>query len=388
MRLLLSYTLGNLVARRLTTSLAVLGMALVVFVFAAVLMLAYGLEKTLVDTGSEENIIVTRAGSTAETVSILGRDQAGVVTTEAEVAVEADGTPIAAKEIVVLIAAERRGKPEEANVVIRGTGLEAVRFRSGVKIVEGRMFAPGASELIAGRSTAKNFKGCGIGESLRFAEREWTVVGIFDAGGTGFDSELWGDAEQVQQAFRRPIYSSVTARLRDMSSFAEMKKRLEADPRLTVDVEREIEHYANQSRATATFIRVIGLVVTIIFSLGAVLGAMITMYAAVANRTSEIGTLRALGFSRRTVLGVFLGEALFLGLLGGAIGVAGASLLSFITVSTTNWDTFSELAFGFELSPGIAISSLLFALGMGVVGGFLPAVRASRARIVESLRAA
>jgi ABC-type antimicrobial peptide transport system permease subunit len=388
MGLLFQYSIRNLATRRLTTLLTVLGMALVVFVFAAVLMLAHGLEKTLVDTGSEENIFVTRDASTAETVSILDRDQAGIVMAQPEIAVEGDGTPIATKEIVVLIAAEKRSNSDEANVVIRGTEEEVFRLRKGIRLVKGRMFAPGTSELIAGASTARNFKNCGLGERLRFAEREWAVVGVFDGGGTGFDSELWGDAEQVQQAFRRPIYSSVTARLRDKGSFEEMEKRLEADPRLTVEVEREIEYYAKQSRATATFIRVIGLVVTIIFSIGAVLGAMITMYAAVSNRTSEIGTLRAIGFTRRTVLAVFLVEALALGLLGGAAGIAGASFLSFITVSTTNWDTFSEIAFGFELSPDIVIGSFLFAIVMGVVGGFLPAVRASRARIVESLRAA
>jgi len=387
MGLLFRYSFGSLTTRRLTAALTVLGMALVVFVFAAVLMLAHGLEKTLVETGSDANIIVTRDGANTETVSILGRQQADVVTTQGEVAVGEDGTAIAAEEIVVLISADKRKNGEATNVVIRGTSPHAFQLRPAIRIVQGRMFAPGTSEVVAGRSVARNFTGCGLGESLRFAGRDWEVVGVFDAGGTGFDSELWGDAEQVQQAFRRPIYSSVTVRLREPARFAEVEKRLESDPRLTVEVEREREYYAKQSQASATFIRVIGIAVSVLFALGATIGAMITMFAAVANRTVEIGTLRALGFSRATVLGVFLVESLLLGLVGGAVGLAAASLLSAIDVTTMNWDTFSEIAFGFTLSPGIVIGALVFAALMGTLGGFLPAVRASRAGIVESLRA-
>jgi len=234
---------------------------------------------------------------------------------------------------------------------------------------------------------ARNFQGCGLGEKLKFAGRDWLVVGVFDASGTSFDSELWGDAEQVQQSFRRPIFSSVTMRLREPARFTEMKQRLEADPRMTIDVQRERAYYARQSQASATFIRVIGLAVSILFALGATIGAMITMFAAVANRTVEIGTLRALGFTRATVLRVFLMESLFLGLLGGVTGIAAASLLSLISVTTTNWTTFSEVAFGFALSPGIALGALVFASLMGVVGGFLPAVRAAQSGIVDALRA-
>jgi putative ABC transport system permease protein len=388
MGLLLDYSVKNLAARRMTTAFTVLGMALVVFVFAAVLMLAHGLEKTLVSTGSSDNIIVLRDSATAETVSIIGRDQAGVVETQSEIATGADGKPIAASEIVVLISANKRSNGNSANVVIRGTRPEAFTLRPNVKLVEGRMFADGTSEVVAGRSVAKNFEGCGLGEHVRFAGRDWTVVGVFDAGGSGFDSELWGDVAQVQQSFRRPIFSSVTARLRDPSTFDGLKKRLESDPRLTVKVEREREYYAKQSRMTAGFIRVVGLSVTILFSLGAMIGAMITMYAAVASRTTEIATLRALGFSRFTVLRVFLAEAAVLGIFGGLLGLAAASLLSFMSVSMTNWDTFSELAFNFTVSGGIAVGALIFALVMGVAGGFLPAVRASRANIVDSLRGA
>jgi ABC-type antimicrobial peptide transport system permease subunit len=387
MGLFLNYSFRNILVRKLTTTLTVLGLGLVVFVFAAVLMLAHGLEETLVETGSPDNIIVVRAAATSETLSIMSRDQAGIVKTQDEIAVDAEGKSLAVSELVVLINLNKRGNNDPSNVVLRGTTSEAFALRPAVKLTAGVMFTPGTSEVIAGASVSGNFKGCGLGESVRFAGREWKVVGLFDAGGAGFDSELWADVEQVQQAFRRPIYSSVTARMRDATQIPAFKNRLESDPRMTVTVKNEQQFYAEQSQATATFIRVIGLVVSIIFSLGAMIGAMITMYAAVSNRTVEIGTLRAIGFSRGRVLTVFLSEAIWLSLVGGAIGIAAASLMSFVTVSTTNWDTFSELAFGFRLSPQIILGTLLFSLTMGLIGGFLPAVRASRARIIESLRA-
>jgi ABC-type antimicrobial peptide transport system permease subunit len=242
--------------------------------------------------------------------------------------------------------------------------------------------------VVAGRSVAKNFEGCGLGERVRFAMREWVVVGLFDTGRTGFDSELWGNVEQVQQAFRRPIYSSVTVRLQDPGTFEALKRRLEGDPRMTVEVQREKEYYAKQSQASASFIRVVGIAVTVIFSLGAMIGAMITMYATVASRTVEIGTLRALGFPRGAVLRVFLAEAVSLGLIGGAIGLGAASFLSLVSVSTTNWTSFTELAFGFALSPNVVLGSLFFAVTMGILGGLLPAARAARSEIVNSLRKA
>lgn len=385
MGLLLGYTLRNLLVRKLTTILTVVGLGLVVF--AVVMMLAHGLEVTLVATGSEENAIVVRDGANTETVSLVLRDQSGVIKTQPEVAVAADGTPIATNEIVVLISASKRRNGDTANVVIRGTTQNVFSLRPNVQLVSGRMFQPGTSEVIAGRSVSRNFTGCGLGQHVTFAKRDWTVVGLFDAGDSGFDSELWADVEQVQQSFRRNIYSSVTVRLKDPVQFEVFRTRLEDDPRMTVDVKREKIYYADQSRTTATFIRVLGIFVSVFFSFGAMIGAMITMYAAVANRSVEIGTLRAIGFSRRRVLVVFLAESIWLSLLGGAVGVLAASFMTVVTVSTTNWDTFSELAFGFALSPGIVIGSFLFAIVMGLLGGFLPSVRAARANIVTSLRA-
>jgi ABC-type antimicrobial peptide transport system permease subunit len=245
----------------------------------------------------------------------------------------------------------------------------------------------GSSEVIAGASVAKRFIGAGLGERLRFGMRDWTVVGVFDAGATAYSSEIWGDADQLMQAFRRPVYSSVLFRLRDPSEFPALKERLETDPRLTVEAKRETRYYADQSEMMAMFLRILGLTLTIIFSIGAMIGATITMYAAVANRTAEIGTLRALGFSRASILSAFLMESMFLGLVGGAAGLVCASFMQFITISTVNWQTFSELAFSFTLTGAVASQALLFSLIMGFIGGVLPAVRASRMNIVEALRA-
>lgn len=388
MGLFIQYTWRNLTTRNLTTALTVLGMGLVVFVFSAVLMLAHGLEETLVATGSEQNAIFVRDGANTETISLVMRSDAAVAKTQPEVAVDEEGKPIAVNEIVVLISTNKRGRTDAANVIIRGTNDNVFKLRENVKLTAGRMFAPGTSEVIAGSAVSENFAGCGLGESVSFSGREWTVVGIFDAGGAGFDSELWGDVDQVQQAFRRNIFSSVTVRLREPAEFDQLKARMETDPRMTVDVHREKEYYARQSQATSMFIRVVGQVISIIFGLGAIVGAMITMYAAVSNRTVEIGTLRAIGFSRGRILFVFLLESLWISLLGGAVGLFAASFMSLVQVSTTNWDTFSELAFSFALSPEIIIWAFVFAIIMGMIGGFLPAVRAARSNIIESLRSA
>ncbi len=236
-------------------------------------------------------------------------------------------------------------------------------------------------------SVARGFAGVELGQQLSFAGRAWTVVGVFDAGRTGFDSEIWGDVDQMMQAFRRVGYSSVIARLATPGSFDPMKARLDEDPRLKVDMKRETRFYEDQSAGLSTFITLLGMALSVIFSLGAMIGATITMYAAVATRTGEIGTLRALGFQRSSILAAFLGESLLLALVGGLAGLLAASFLTAITVSTTNFQSFSELAFSFTLTPRIVVLSLAFALLMGFVGGFLPAIKASRMKIVDALRA-
>lgn len=382
---LLTYSWRNLLARRLTTGLTVSGMALVVFVFAAVLMLSAGLEQTLVETGSDDNVIITRKGAGSEVQSGVDRQQAALLEIRPEVAVGVDGMPLAVKELVVLIGLTKRDTDKPSNVVIRGIDRRSLVLRPQVRLVEGRMPRPGSAEIMAGSSIARRFSGAGLGETVRFGMRDWTVVGIFDAGVTGFSSEIWGDAEQLMQAFRRPAFSSVTFRLRDRTLFDPLKEQLEAEPRLTVEVRRETRYYRDQSQAMATFIRILGVALTVIFSLGAMIGALITMYAAVANRVREIGTLRALGFQRSSILFAFLAEALLLGLIGSMLGLAGASGLQLVTISTMNWQTFSELAFSFTLTPPIILQSLLFGLCMGLVGGLVPAFRASRLNIVEAI---
>ncbi len=388
MRVPFSYIVRNMAARRLTTLLTAGGMALVVYVFATVLMLAAGLEKTLVATGRDDNVVVIRRSSQTEVQSGVDRSQAGIVESLPDIAIGEDGRKLVSKEPVVLINLPKRETGKPSNVLIRGVTPAGLTLRPQVAIVEGRMFQPGTSEIITGRSIAGGFRGAGLGETLRFGSREWKVVGVFDAGRSGFDSEIWGDAEQMLQAFRRVAFSSLIFRLNDPGRFDAVKEAIESDPRLTLEAKRETRFYADQSEALSKFIRILGTSISIIFSIGAIIGAMITMYASVASRTAEIGTLRALGFPRRAILIAFLAEALLLGLAGGILGLAGASLMQALSISTTNFQTFAELAFSFTLTPYIVAVSLGFALLMGFVGGFLPAARAARMKIVDALRSA
>lgn len=383
-----SYVVRNVAARRLTTALTAGGMALVVYVFATVLMLAAGLKATLVSTGQDDNVVVIRRGAQSEVQSGVDRTQAGVVESLPDIAIGEDGRKLISKEPVVLINLPKRGSNKSSNVVIRGVTPNGLELRPQVRLVEGRMFRPGTSEIIAGRAIANGFRGAGVGETLRFASRDWTVVGVFDAGRTGFDSEIWGDAEQMLQAFRRLGFSALIFRLADSDRFEAVKTTIESDPRLTLEAKRETRFYADQSQSLAKFISYLGTTISVIFSIGAIIGAMITMYASVASRTAEIGTLRALGFPRTAILVAFLVEALTLGLLGGVIGLVAASFMQALSISTMNFQTFAEIAFSFTLTPAIVGASLAFALAMGFVGGFLPAARAARMKIVDALRAA
>jgi len=392
MRIPLAYSLRNLWTRKLTTALTAGGMALVVFVFAAVLMLDEGLHRTLVDTGADDNVVVTRRAAGTEVQSGIERGAAAIVESLPHVALGAGGEHQMSKELVVLISLNKRqdgdAAPKPANVIIRGAAPMGLALRPQVKIVAGRMFRPGSNEIVAGRAIAERFAHTGLGEAVRFGGRDWVVVGLFDAGRSGFDSEIWGDVDQLMQAFRRPVYSSLIFRLADLAQFDAVKEAIESDPRLTLEAKRERQFYADQSEALSTFIRILGISLSVIFSIGAVIGAMITMCAAVANRTAEIGTLRALGFRRASILAAFLLESLFLSLLGGLAGLLLASFMQLYTVSTMNWQSFAELAFSFTLNFAIVGKSLAFALVMGFVGGFLPAARAARMNIVDALRAA
>lgn len=388
MQIPLKYILRSSSSRRLTTVITILGIALVVFVFTAVLMMANGVEKTLRSTGSDDNLIVARKAAMSEIMSILDRDAAGIISNMPLVASFADGRPMSSKEAVVIINLNKIGAPGISNVIVRGVESAAFPLRSQVRIVQGRMFRWGAREVIAGAGITHRFTGAQIGEKMKFGGDLWTVVGIFEADGSGFESEVWGDSNQIMDAFKRSSFSTITMRLKQPDDLSEIAAAFESDNRLQYFVaKREKKFFEEQSEMMAKFIRILGIFVTIIFSTGATIGAMITMYGAVANRTVEIGTLRALGFFRRSILLAFLSESFVLSLAGGIAGLGLASLLQFFSISTLNFGSFSELAFSFALSPSIIATSLGFSLLMGLIGGFLPALRASRLNIIQALRA-
>lgn len=381
------YILRSFASRRLTTSMTVLGIALVVFVFSAVLMMAYGVQRTLRITGSDENLIILRKAANSETLSVLDREVAILVTGMPQIARSAAGSPLSSREVVVIINMEK-ASGGISNVSVRGVEPAAFELRPQVRLIDGRMFRSGAREIIVGNSIAQRFVGARIGDRINFGGDFWSVVGVFDSDGSGFDSEIWGDSNQIMDAFKRPSYSTLTLRLRNPQAFGEFAAAFEADNRLLhYEPKGERQFFEEQSEMMATFIRVLGLFITAIFSTGSVIGAMITMYGAVANRTTEIGTLRALGFLRRSILIAFLAESFLISLTGGALGLLFASFLQFFTISTLNFSSFSELAFSFALSPAIIAVSLGFSLLMGLVGGFLPAVRAARLDIIHALRA-
>jgi ABC-type antimicrobial peptide transport system permease subunit len=388
MKIPFSYAMRNLWARKLTTALTAAGMGLVVFVFAAVLMLDAGLKRTMVSTGSVDNVVFIRKGAETEIQSGITRDQASLIESMPQIARDADGRPFVSKESVVLTSLTKRGQDKLSNIVTRGIPPIGLLLRPQVRIVKGRMFRPGSAEIIVGKNIADDFEGVDIGQTLRFAQREWTVVGSFDAGKSAFDSEIWGDAELLMQAFRRTNFSSVIGKLSESDSFEVLRDGVADDIRLQLEGKREQLFYEDQSRALSTFISILGTVLSVIFSVGAMIGAAITMYSAVATRTAEIGTLRALGFRRPSILVAFLAESLLLSLVGGIAGIICATFLQAITISTLNFQSFSQLAFSFLLTPKVVVQALVFSLFMGFVGGFLPAVKASRMKIVDSLRAA
>jgi putative ABC transport system permease protein len=388
MKVPFKYSIKSFGSRKLTTFITIAGIAMVVFVFAAVLMMAYGIEKTLVETGSPDNVIIVRKAANGEISSLIDGDSQNIIRTLPHIAKTSEDVPLISFEPVVVINIDKVGGGI-SNVTVRGVSPTINSLRTQVEIIEGKMFNPSLRELIVGEAIAKNFEGAEIGSTIKFAGDNWKIVGKFTTNGSGFDSEIWGNAAQLQNAFNRgSTVSSVTLKLNNASDFAAFKKSFEAERRLN-QFEPKIEHdfFAEQSEFLAGFIRILGIFITIIFSIGATVGAMITMYAAVANRTIEVGTMRALGFSRRSVLMVFLFESVLIALTGGVIGILLASVLQFFSVSTLNWNSWSEISFSFALTEGIVLGSLIFALFMGIFGGFLPSVRAARLNIVNALRA-
>jgi len=388
MKIPFKYTFRNFKARKLTAVITVTGIALVVFVFAAALMMAYGVEQTLVSTGSPDNIKVLRESSQGEISSIIDGDTQNIIRALPHIAKGSDGNLLISSEPVVIINLVIKSGGM-SNVTVRGVSQTVYQLRPQVKLIEGRLFNPSLRELIVGKAINSKFKGAQIGSKVKFAGDEWEIVGLFEAQGSGFESEMWGDSQQLLNAFNRgSSVSTLTLKLDDMSNYEEFKRAFETDKRLKeFETKTEQKYFEEQSEFLAGFIRVLGIFITVIFSFGATIGATITMYSAVANRTIEIGTMRSLGFSRRSILAAFLFESLLISVAGGIIGLIIASGLQFFSISTLNWNSFSDLTFSFALSPSIIISSLLFALFMGVLGGFLPSVRAARLNIVKALRA-
>ncbi|WP_434300158.1 ABC transporter permease [Corallococcus exiguus] len=382
----LFYNARSLWARRLSTGLTVVGLGLVVFVFSAVLMLANGIESALASGGDASNVVVLRKGATSELVSGVERDAVRILSTDPQVASGPDGQPLVAGERVVLLTLPS-GRTQAMNTSARGISAESFEARPEVQLVSGRRPRPGTNEVVLGRSLVGTSPDATLGGELRFARQRWPVVGVFAARGGAFESEVWADAMRLGTAFGREDYNSAVVRLRSPAEVEAFVKRVEANPRFTLEARPEPEYWADQASGLAAFIRVLGLFVSFVFSVGAVLGAMITMYAQVATRVAELGMLRAVGFRRRSVLASVVVESAMLGAAGGVLGALGALATRWLHIRTLNFQTFAAVSFGFSPTPAILLGALLFGTAMGLLGGLLPALRAARLSILDALRA-
>ncbi len=385
MALPLKYNLRNLVVRRTTTLVTALSITLTVAVFLTLMALAQGLQSSLSATGSPLNVLVMREGSQSESVSVVARNMLNTIKYLHGIARDPSGNPWVSPELIVLVNLPERAAGQSANVTVRGVTPEAPSLRPEFKIVAGRMFRPGLREVIVSRRIARRFRNCALGDKLKFAKGYWTVVGIFTAGNSAYNSEIWADVDELGQDFDRPDYSDVIVRARNAAAVAELKSEITNDRRLHLKAITELEYYATQT-ATAAPIRIFGIFIAILMAVGASFAAMNTMYAAVARRTREIGTLRAIGFPRSSVLIAFVIESVLIALLGGALGCLLALPVNGITTGTTNFLTFSEIAFKFQITPALMVLALAFSALMGLAGGFFPAWRASHESIVTALR--
>ena len=387
MNIPLYYIWKNFLARKLTTGITIAGIALVVFVFAAVLMMADGIQQTLSSTGSNDNVVITRKSSSGEITSIIDRATADLISTMPMIQKDETGKPLLTSDAVTILNAPKKDGGGLSNLAVRGVSENALKIRNKITIISGRMFTFGARELIVGKAIEERFSNIAIGNTIKFAGDNWVIVGIMDAEKSAFESELWCDANQLIQAFNRVDYSTLTFRISDNANIEQLKAIFAGDKRLNqYEPENERKYFEKQSEAMRLFIQVLGITITVIFSVGAMIGAMITMYAAVANRTTEIGTLRALGFQRMSILIAFLVESLIPAFIGGFIGIGLASILQFYSISTLNFGSFSELSFSFALTSNVIQGALTFTGIMGFIGGFLPAVKASRMSILSALR--
>jgi putative ABC transport system permease protein len=388
MKIPLSYNTRSLLQRPMSTALTALGIALVVAVFIGMLALANGFRAALTRTGSAQNVLVLRRGADSELSSGLDRQSTDILASSPHIATGADGRPMVSPEVYVLIPLPRAGQDTTAlaNVVVRGVSAAAWTVRNNLQIEEGRKPESGKAEICVGKKMAGRFDHTAVGDKLHFAGRDWTVVCRFSAAGSAFESEVWGENEQFMPVFRGEAFQSVTFRLKDPAAFDEAKRTLEADRRLTVDVHRESDFYTQQSQLLGRILQILALVITSIMAIGAIFGAINTMYAAVASRSHEIAVLLTLGFHPRSVLASFLVESALIAVVGGVIGALLALPVNGIVTSTTNWASFSEIAFSFRITPVLLLAGLLFAVVMGLVGGFFPAWRAARMQVVEAIR--
>jgi ABC-type lipoprotein release transport system permease subunit len=382
----LSYNIRNVLQRPVSTFTTALGIGLTVAILIGALALAAGFRASLVSTGSPDNVLVLRKGADSEISSGLSRQQSEIIRSHPSIATGPDGKPAVSSELVVVVNKPRLGQAGSSNLTVRGVDAGAIAVRGKVAILAGRMFTPGTDEIIVGRRVAARFANCRIGDRIRFQQRDFTVVGHFGAGGSAFESEIWGDPAVLGPALDRDGFQTVVYRMKDPGQFDAIKKELEADPRLQVQVKREPEFYAAQSEMFTGLITGIGGFITAIMAIGAVFGAMNTMFATVGSRRREIATLLVLGFSPLSVMSSFVIESVFLSMIGGLIGCLLALPINGITTSTTNFQSFSEMAFAFRVTPVVLLSGFLFSVVLGVVGGFLPALRAGRQSLAATLR--
>jgi putative ABC transport system permease protein len=381
------YNIRSVRARWTSTIVAVLGIAGTVGVFIAMLSLARGFQATLVASGSPDNALIVRAGATSEMTSGVPLDSVKIIQDAPGIARGGNG-PMVTPEAVLMAPIPLLSTGTDANVELRGVSPNVLDIRKQVKIVQGRMFRAGLAEVVVGKNANTTYAGLTLGKSIALGTVRWQVVGVFDAGGSSFDSEVWGDAHLLSAAYSRPdnSFQSVTVHLTSADALSQLKDSVTSDPRLNVDVMREIDYYAKQSRSLTTLITRLGGFVAMIMAIGAVFGALNTMYSAVADRGREIATMRALGFGGPSVVFSFLIEALLISFVGGVLGCLAVLRLNGLTTSTINFQTFSNLAFAFKITPDLLVMGIVFALAMGVLGGIFPAIRAASLPVATALR--
>lgn len=382
----LIYNVRSVLQRPVSTAMTAAGIALVVAVFIAMLALANGFRAALIKTGSADNAMVLRRGADGEMSSGLTRESVRLISASPHVALDAQSHPLISPEVFVVINIPQRLGDGVSNTVARGVNDAAFVVRHNIRIVAGRRFQSGRSEIIVGRKLVAKFANTDVGDTVRFAGRAWVVVGQFEAGGSAFESEIWGENEQFMPVFRGDVFQVATFRLKDPAAFDDAKRALEGDRQLTVDVKRESSFYSDQSRLLGNVLNILGIAISSIMAVGAIFGAVNTMYAAIGSRTPEIAVLLTLGFKPRSVLASFLAESAIIALFGGIAGALLALPINGIVTSTTNWASFSEISFAFRVTPSLLLSGVIFALVMGVIGGFFPARRASKMPVVEALR--